>query len=314
MIQFIQFLPRYLGLLSMLLVGPSILKLLPDVLILATLAGVLALGRSFRSKSLALLGILVLMVLQSLGIVLYAVYPESIRETAHFAHESVIFFPMLRDFNLGVSLIGAFAAGCVALFIEFGRSRFSMSKVFPNVGFVEPTPELTSIIQRLSRAAKIRTPDVAIVDSGNPTAFTVRANRRYTIAASVGLLESLSEKEVEACLAHEVAHLKNRDFIVRALATIAKLALFARPMGYFLEPAIYRARELLADKTAAELICGPTMLISALSKLKQANSDSEPSLIAGMSVCNLNARNGFLGLFEKHPCLEQRIQALQEMN
>lgn len=72
--------------------------------------------------------------------------------------------------------------------------------------------------------------------------FTVRANRRYTIAASIGLLESLSEKEVEACLAHEVAHLKNRDFIVRAIATVSKLAVFARPVGYFVEPAVYRAR------------------------------------------------------------------------
>ena len=124
-------------------------------------------------------------------------------------------------------------------------------------------------------------PEVAIVDSGYPSAFTVRANRRYTIAASIGLLESLSEKEVEACLAHEVAHLKNRDFIVRAIATVSKLAVFARPVGYFVEPAVYRAREFLADKTAAELIGGPTMLISALSKLKAANSFSEPGLVAG---------------------------------
>ncbi len=308
----ITFIPRYLDLLSMLLLGPSIPKLLPDILMVVTMIGALALGRSFRNKSLALLGILVMMVAQSLLLVFGATYIELFRESAHLTGESTIFFSTLHDINLGVNLIGAFAAGCVALFIEFGRSRISMSRAFPHLDFVEATPQLTNTVERLARAANIPAPEVAIVDSGYPSAFTVRANRRYTIAASIGLLESLSEKEVEACLAHEVAHLKNRDFIVRAIATVSKLAVFARPVGYFVEPAVYRAREFLADKTAAELIGGPTMLISALSKLKAANSFSEPGLVAGMSVCNLNVRKRVFWLFEKHPDLEARIQVLKE--
>jgi Zn-dependent protease with chaperone function len=308
----ILFLPRYLGLLSMLLLGPSIPKLLPDVAIGVTLLGVVALGKSFRGKSLALLGVLVLMVAQSLLLVFGAMYPELFREPVHFAGESVIFFPMLRDINLGVNLIGALAAGCVALFIEFGRSRISMSKAFPHLNFVEATPQLTNNVRRLAHAANIPAPEVAMVDSGYPSAFTVRANRHYTVAASIGLLESLTEEEVEACLAHEIAHLKNKDFRVRALATVAKLALFARPAGYFLEPAVYRAREFLADKTAARLIGGPGMLISALSKLKEANSLPEPRLVAGMSMCNLHVRKGFFWMFEKHPDLDARIQVLKE--
>jgi heat shock protein HtpX len=309
----IPLIPRYLDLLSMLLMGPSIPRLLPDVLVVVTMIGALALGRSFRSKSLALLGILIMMVAQSLMLVFGATYIEFFRETVHLTRESAFFFSTLHDINLGINVIGVLAAGCVALFIEFGRSRISMSKAFPNVDFVEPTPQLRSAVERLARTAGIQTPGVAILDSGYPSAFTVRANRHYTIAASIGLLESLSEGEIEACLAHEVAHLKNGDFTVRTVATIAKLALFARPVGYFLEPAVYRAREFLADKTAAELIGGPTMLISALSKLKEANSIPEPSLVAGVSLCNLNVRKGLFWLFEKHPSLEARIQVLQGM-
>lgn len=308
----IPFLPRYLDLLSMLLMGPSIPKLFPDVLMVVTMIGALALGRSFRNKSLALLGILVMMVAQSLLLVFGATYIELFRESAHLTRESTIFFATLRDINLGVNLIGALAAGCVALFIEFGRSRISMSKAFPHLDFVEATPQLTDTVKRLAHAANIPVPEVAMVDSGYPSAFTVRANRRYTVAASIGLLESLTEEEVEACLAHEIAHLKNGDFRVRALATIAKLALFARPVGYFLEPAVYRAREFMADKTAARLIGSPVMLISALSKLKEANSLPEPRLVAGVSMCNLNVRKGLFWVFEKHPDLEARIQVLKE--
>jgi heat shock protein HtpX len=253
-----------------------------------------------------------MMVAESLLLVFGATYIELFRESAHLARESTIFFSTLHDINLGVNLIGAFAAGCVALFIEFGRSRISMSKAFPHMDFVEATPQLTNTVERLAHAANIPVPEVAMVDSGYPSAFTVRANRRYTIAASIGLLESLTEKEVEACLAHEIAHLKNGDFRVRALATIAKLALFARPAGYFLEPAVYRAREFMADKTAARLIGGPVMLISALSKLKEANSLPEPRLVAGVSMCNLNVRKGLFWVFEKHPDLGARIQVLKE--
>jgi heat shock protein HtpX len=122
----------------------------------------------------------------------------------------------------------------------------------------------------------------------------------------------LDGKEVEACLAHEIAHLKNNDFTVRFIATLAKVALFARPLSYLLEPAVYRAREFMADITAAKLVGGPEALISALSQLKE--SSNLDTAIAGSScLCNLTAPRGVCRMFDKHPALEDRIKALREM-
>ena len=136
------------------------------------------------------------------------------------------FFDLFHYLSISEVLLGAVAAGCAGFFIQFGKSRMSLAKAFPQLTFLEPPVEIKDAITQLARAAHIRVPDVCLVDSGVPSAFTVRASRRYTIALSVGLLESLDGKEVEACLAHEIAHLKNNDFTVRFIATLAKVALF----------------------------------------------------------------------------------------
>jgi heat shock protein HtpX len=208
--------------------------------------------------------------------------------------------------------LGVVAAGCVAIFIVFGKSRVSFSKAFPQTRFLEATTEVKEMIARLASAAGIAAPDVCLIDSGVPSAFTVRANRRYLVTVSVGLLESLEESEVEACLAHEIAHLKNNDFAVRFLATLAKVALFARPLSYILEPAVYRAREFLADSTAARLVGGPDALISAFSKLRES-SNLESALPNSACVCGLNGRRRLFGIFDKHPALEDRLRILREM-
>lgn len=100
----------------------------------------------------------------------------------------------------------------------------------------------------------------------------VRTKRKYVIALSVGLLDSFDDKEVEACVAHEMAHVKNNDFTFRFVATLAKVALVSKPLSYLIEPAIYRARELQADKTAASLLGGPASLVSVPAKLRESNS------------------------------------------
>jgi heat shock protein HtpX len=209
-------------------------------------------------------------------------------------------------------LLGAVSAVGAAVFIEFGKSRMSLSKAFPQLTFLEPPTRLKEMVQRLSTEAHISAPDVRLIDSGEPSAFTVRANRKYTVTVSVGLLESLEDCEVEACLAHEIAHLKNHDFTVRFAATLAKVALFAKPLSYVLEPAVYRAREFLADITAVKLVGEPDALISALAKLKES-SDFEFAVPGSSCVCNLTGRTGVIRIFDKHPALEARITALWEM-
>ncbi|MGA8904964.1 MAG: M48 family metalloprotease [Candidatus Bathyarchaeia archaeon] len=305
-------LPRYFFVISWLIAGPPILALPTIGLLAGGVALVFVLRRSYRERTLALLGIFGLMLVESVFVVGFTLHFIVRAEPAHLVESSRSFFDLIPRLDLGAVLLGAVAAGCAAIFIEFGKSRMSLSKAFPQITFLQPPTRLEESVKRLAAEAGISTPDVRLIDSGMPSAFTVRANRRYTVTVSVGLLESLEDCEVEACLAHEIAHLKNHDFTVRFAATLAKVALFARPMSYLLEPAVYRAREFLADLTAVRLVGGPDALISALTKLKDC-SNLELAMPATSCMCNLTGRRGVTRIFDKHPAIEARISALWEM-
>jgi len=304
--------PRYFFLISWLIAGPPILAFPTIYLLAGEVALVFVLRRSYRERTLALLGIFGLMLFESVFVVGVTIHFLARGEPAHLVESSRSFFDLFHALDVGTVLLGAMAAGCAAVFIELGKSRMSLSKAFPQITFLNPPTRLEEMVKRLATGAGISAPDVRLIDSGAPSAFTVRANRKYTVTVSVGLLESLEDCEVEACLAHEIAHLKNHDFTVRFAATLAKVALFARPLSYLLEPAVYRAREFLADLTAVKLVGGPDALISALAKLKES-SDFELAVPGSSCVCNLTGRRGVVRIFDKHPALEARISALWEM-
>jgi heat shock protein HtpX len=305
--------PGYLLILSWLLIGPSV----PPPSVIAFIAGglilALTLRRSFRYHTIALLSILGIMLLDSLQIVFVGLHLELM--DPHLFHDGVWnFFSTMFTLNLGLTVIGALAAVCAAAYIEFGRSQMSVAKMFPEFRFLDAPKSVRSMVNNLSSSAGVQPPQVCLVDSGIPSAFTIRSRRRYVVALSIGLLESLDKEEVGACLAHEISHLKNRDFPLRFLATVAKVALFARPMSYLIEPAVYRAREFLADRTAAMLTGGPAALISALSKLDESQSLGISESSVSVCMCNLNAGRGFFKILDKHPDIHARIKALQEMH
>ena len=305
--------PRYLMLLSSIILGANFRFALPSVgLICGGIVLVLFLRRAYRERSFALLGIFALMLFESVVLVAATIHFLLSGEPRHIIASSRNAFDLFNHLDFGLSLLGAVAAGGAAIFIEFGKSRISLAKAFPQVTFLEAPSQVKETVTRLAALAGVGVPDVGLVDSGQPVAFTVRANRRYSVMVSVGLLESLDDREVEACLAHEIAHLKNNDFTVRFMATLAKIALFARPLSYILEPAVYRAREFLADLTAVKLVGGPNALISALSKLNES-SNFDSALSSSTCVCHLNARRGVLRIFDKHPTLEERLRILREI-
>jgi len=308
--------PGLLVLLATVLVGPSMAITLTIPLMIAGVAVALALKRSFRGKTYVLLGLLVLMFAQSIVFLLLDfthALPRPPPPPVHSGWELWQIFPALFILNSGVVAIGTLAAGLAAVFFEFGKSRFDMSKSLPELRF-EPAPsDVSGTVSRLARVAGINPPEALLVDSGIPSAFTIRAKRKYSLAVSVGLLESLEPDEIEACIAHEIAHLKNRDFRVRALATLTKLALFARPPSYLIEPAIYRAREFLADETAAKMIGGPKALVSALAKLKQPTVSALLPMPRSVVTCNLTETRRIRRFLGKHPSLDSRIKMLEEM-
>ena len=306
---------RYFVFLTSVMIGPSAPMMWTVVITVVGLVTALALRRSFRGRTIALLGILGTMLADGLLFVLVSSHIDALgRASMHSAGASWNFFSILHTVNLTVALTGGIAAVCAGFFIRFKSSRIGVSKMFPQLEFLGIAPsQVQDTVRRLASFAGVVPPAVWLVDSGVPSAFTVRANNGYSIALSVGLLESLDSEELEACIAHEISHLKNGDFIVRLLATLAKVALFTKPLSYLIEPAIYRAREFLADKTAAELIGKPDALISALSKLKDASPLVAMSARGSVCVCNLSGRDNFLRILDKQPDIDARIQALREM-
>ena len=305
----------YLVFLISVVIGPSQPAKWSLLVTAAGLTAAFALRRSFQGRTIVLLGIFGMMLAQSLLFFAVSSYIDVLgRAPAHIARTSWDYFSILHAVNMGIVLIGGIAAACAGLFIGLKKTRIGMSKMFPQLQFLEPAPvHVKETVNRLACLAGVASPNVSLVDSGVPSAFTVWANRKYSVALSVGLLESLDDKEVEACLAHEISHIKNGDFTVRFLATLAKIALFAKPLSYFIEPAVYRAREFLADKTAAQLIGGPDALISALSKLKGSDSFAVTSPRDLMCVCNLSGGKSVLRILDKQPDLTARIETLREM-
>jgi Zn-dependent protease with chaperone function len=312
--------PGVLMFVAWVLIGPLSIHHQPwlPTLILSTLSFA-ALGltiivrRSYRFQSTALLAALGIMFFESLLSIASWLHIElldpSLVEREEVRHLLSFFFTL----NVGLAAVGIVGAVGVALSLELRKSHLPLAKLFPEMKFETAPPEITKSVERLSKTMGVDQPKVTLIDSGDPAAFITRSKRKYVLAVSVGLLESLSTKELDACLAHELSHVKNNDFSVRSFATAARVALFTHPLGHLIEPAVYRAREFLADGTAADLV-GRGALISALSNLRESqNYLAAPARSIG-TACLFDSvgTNPLFRLFDKHPTLDKRISALRE--
>jgi heat shock protein HtpX len=293
---------------------PWLPTLILSTLSFAALGLTIIVRRSYRFQSTALLAALGIMFFESLLSIASWLHIElldpSLVEREEVRHLLSFFFTL----NVGLAAVGIVAAVGVALSLELRKSHLPLTKLFPQMKFETAPTEVTKSVERLSKTMGVDRPKVTLLDSGDPAAFITRSKRKYVLAVSVGLLESLSTDELDACLAHELSHVKNNDFSIRSFATAARVALFAHPLGHLIEPAVYRAREFLADRTAADLV-GRGALISALSKLRESqNYLAAPARSIG-TACLFDSvgTNPLFRLFDKHPTLDKRIGALQEL-
>lgn len=158
-------------------------------------------------------------------------------------------------------------------------------------------PQLYRIVSRLAARAQLPMPKVYLVDQAQPNAFATGRNpQNAAVAATTGLLRLLDEDEIEGVMAHELAHVKNRDTLIMtmtavvagAISMLANFALFFggnrnNPLGIFgailimifapmaamlVQMAISRTREYAADRGGAEISGKPMALASALDKLQ----------------------------------------------
>ena len=316
----IEYIPRFFVILAWVFLGPvhahGLAGLLSPIMIILTLFALslaVILRRSFQGRSITLLCVLALMFYQSLQLIVIGLHIELMRPNP--VSEGIRhFFSIFFDVNLGLAITGVVAAFAVATYVEFGKSRMPLTRLFPQYDFFEAPHHVQRIVKKLATAAGVQMPHVSLLDSGIPWAFITRSEQGFVLVVSVGLLESLRPAEVEACLAHEISHLKNKDFALRFFATMAKVGLFARPLSYLIEPAVYRAREHLADNTASKLVGGPSALVSALCKIREANYEvSTPPTPVGIACLFHSSRHRWFGVFDKQPTLDARIKVLQEI-
>ena len=205
-------------------------------------------------------------------------------------------------------------------------------------------------VAQLVRHAALPMPKVYIVDNPQPNAFATGRNPdNAAVAATTGLIEILSQEELDGVMAHELAHIQNRDsLIMMVTATIAgaigMLANMAFWMGLggrgnrnthpivmiliiilapiaatLVQMAISRTREYKADRRGAQICGNPDALASALDKLgqrakryKNAAAENNPAT-AHLFIVNPLRGHSFQSLFSTHPPMAKRISALRQM-
>lgn len=253
---------------------------------------------------------------------------------------------------------GMFAAFVFAGAMNFGAYWFSDKIVLRMYGAQEITesenPMFYDLIRRLATHAQLPMPRVYVIPSESPNAFATGRNPEHAaVAATAGILRLLSREELEGVMAHELAHVRNRDILVSTIAaTIAgaismlgnmlqwtaflgggrsdeegergsvigslAVAIFAPIAATLIQFAVSRSREYLADETGAAICHRPLALASALAKL-QAGSQRLPLSEASPATAHLFIVNPLTGraltqLFSTHPPIEERIARLQALS
>ena len=240
-----------------------------------------------------------------------------------------------------------------AVLMNFGSYWFSDKIVLKmyRAQEVGPGHRLHGMVERLSRQAQLPMPKVYIIPDPSPNAFATGRNPSHAaVAATEGILQVLSDSELEGVIAHELAHVKNRDILISSVAATvaaaimmtAQMAQYAAMFGGYggrdddrdrgnnplaliamiilaplaamlIQAAISRSREFAADASGAQIAGNPYGLADALRKI-EAVSKRVPldanPATAHMFIMKPFTGGGLLALFSTHPPTEDRIRAL----
>ncbi len=264
----------------------------------------------------------------------------------------------------GLLLVGGQAvAGESGLYLGFGlavlmnfASYFFSEKIALMAHGAQPVTEtengriyqrVAPLVRSLTQQMGIPMPKLWVIPEEAPNAFATGRNPRHSsVAFTAGLLELLDDRELEGVIAHELAHIKNRDILISSVAAtlaaaitmIGRMAFFfggsreeedrGSPVGalvmmivaplaaLLIQMAISRTREFSADATAARFAGTPDGLIRALRKLemwsKRIPMDAQPAM-AHMYIVKPLTGGSLMRLFSTHPATEQRIAKLEAL-
>ena len=215
-------------------------------------------------------------------------------------------------------------------------------------------PQFYGMVRRLAQQAGLPMPKVYLIPSDSPNAFATGRNpQNAAVAATAGIMRILSPEELEGVMAHELAHVQNRDTLISTLAaTFAgaismlgsmlqwaaifgggrrdeegeggggligglALAIIAPMAAMLIQMAVSRSREYLADERGAQICGRPLALAGALNKLQQASHmlpmQEAKPATAHLFIVNPLSGSSLAKLFSTHPPMEERIARLQAL-
>src|SRR3989338_6652083 len=247
---------------------------------------------------------------------------------------------------------GLVVAGMFAIIINFGSYWFSDKIVLMMYRAKEVTDknhQLYKIVNEVAKLADIPMPKVYIIPTDNANAMATGRNPKHAaVAATQGILNLLNHDELKGVIAHEIAHVKNRDILISTIAgTIAGVISYIATMAQFaaifggrdrensnalslillaivtpiiaalIQLAISRSREYMADATGANIVKNSKGLSSALEKLHNDVSRHPMRLgnqaTAHLFITNPFKNSGITSLLMTHPPMNERIQKLKAM-
>ena len=254
-------------------------------------------------------------------------------------------------------LLGGQGGMIMALLFAAGMNIFSWwnsDKMVLRMNGAHPVdeasaPELYALVRELARRAGMPMPRVYLMDEAQPNAFaTGRDPDHAAVAVTAGILQALDREELAGVIAHELAHIKNRDTLIMtitatiagAISMLANFAMFFggrdrnNPLGFIgtllmmilaplaamlVQMAISRTREYAADREGARIAGNPLWLARALEKISayarripNQHAESHPEA-AHLFIVNPLTGQGMDNLFSTHPNTENRIAALVEL-
>ena len=259
------------------------------------------------------------------------------------------FLAVLLSMGVSQMVIILFMGGFMFLQYFFS-DKMILSSMGAKIVTESEEPQLHDIVRRLCQNADLPMPKIAVVKTSMPNAFaTGRNQNNAVVAVTTGLVDRLDNNELEAVLAHELTHVKNRDMMVMTIATFLSsmaqilvqwlpffgggsrdrdsgsnfivlflVSLVVWIVSFILIRTLSRYREFAADRGAAIMTGQPSHLVSALKKISgfrvpTVDLRKVEGPVSALFITPALSGSSLMRLFSTHPTLEARIAALQKI-
>jgi heat shock protein HtpX len=254
---------------------------------------------------------------------------------------------LITQLNVGIVPMLLIITG-IALFQYFTSAKLALLASGAKVVTPEQAPELHAMVERLSAMADLPKPRVAVMETDVPNAFATGRNpKNSVVAVTTGLWNRLEPREVEGVLAHELAHIANRDVLIMTLAgffamlaglltryafffgggdrdrngppiwlVVFLVSMVTYVISFILIRTISRYREYAADRGASVITGAPEYLMSALQKIASGMATipqrdlREVEAMNAFFIIPTNVRSSVSELFATHPPMEKRLARL----